>query len=223
MFSKRMARVVWTFVVPAIALGGCATLPREPFTQAEQAVASPDGFDNVRYTQDQPALIALLARALRPNARGEVNALALSGGGANGAYGAGLLHGWTKAGGRPAFQVVTGVSTGALTAPLAFAGPEWDDALRKAYTGPKVVHLLRARGVMSLGSPGLYRSEPLWDLVRGYVTDDLLRAVAAENAKGRRLLVATTNLDTEKLVVWDMGAIAAHGGPAARENLGYAG
>jgi hypothetical protein len=200
----------------AIGLAGCATLPREPFTRDEQVLAAPEGFAGVRYTEDQPELLALLARALKSDSRGEVDALALSGGGANGAYGAGLLHGWSLHGGRPEFSVVTGVSTGALTAPLAFAGPAWDGILRNAYTGPKVVHLLRGRGVMGLLTPGLYRRRPLRDLVYGYVTDDLLRAVAAEHVKGRRLLVATTNLDTEKLVVWDMGAIATRGGPAAR-------
>jgi predicted acylesterase/phospholipase RssA len=199
-----------------LGLSGCATPPREPFTPAEQAAAFPEGFPDVRYTQDAPALTTLLRRALRPNLNDEVNALALSGGGANGAFGAGLLHGWTATGQRPTFQVVTGVSTGALTAPFAFLGPDWDAALQRAYTSPQVVHLLRGRGVMSLFTPGLYRREPLEALVRSYVTDELIRAVAAEHAKGRRLLVATTNLDTEQLIVWDMGAIASHGGPAAR-------
>ncbi len=203
--------------VAVLTLGGCATLPRTPFTQTEQARAAPEGFDDVRYAQDAPELLRLLRGALRPDSAGEVDALALSGGGANGAYGAGLLHAWTQSGGRPVFRVVTGVSTGALTAPLAFLGPHWDDALRNAYTGPRVVHLLRGRGLLSLFTPGVYRREPLQDLVRGYVTDDLLRAVAAEHAKGRRLLVATTNLDTGQLIVWDMGAIATHGGPGARE------
>jgi predicted acylesterase/phospholipase RssA len=216
MTPKGLARAACAVALALLALAGCATLPREPFTQSEQALAAPEGFDDVRYTEDQPRLLALLALALKPDARGEVDVLALSGGGANGAYAAGLLHGWTLAGGRPNFRVVTGVSTGALTAPLAFAGPAWDDSLSKAYLGPTVTHLLRGRGAMGLITPGLYRRRPLRDLVYGYVTDNLLRAVAAEHAKGRRLLVATTNLDTEKLMVWDMGAIATHGGPAAR-------
>jgi predicted acylesterase/phospholipase RssA len=146
-----------------------------------------------------------------------VNTLALSGGGANGAYGAGLIYGWTKTGQRPRFQIVTGVSAGALTAPFAFLGPAWDEQLRRMYYGDEIHHLLQTRGLFALFGSGFYRKSPLEHLVRGYVTDDVLRAVAAEQAKGRRLLVATTNLDTEQLIVWDLGAIAAHGGAEARE------
>jgi hypothetical protein len=211
------AIVVAAIGAVALVLGGCVSAPREPFTAAEQAGASPRGFADVRYAEDAPDLTKLLKAALRPNGEGEVDALALSGGGANGAFGAGVLYGWSRSGRRPQFEVVTGVSTGALTAPLAFLGPSWDETLRYAYTGPHVVHLLRGRGLLSLFTPGFYRNQPLKDLVRGYVTDALMRAVAAEHARGRRLLVATTNLDTEQLIIWDMGAIASHGGKAARD------
>src|SRR5580693_5316152 len=146
MTPKGLARAAGAVAALAISLEGCASLRREPFTEAEQALASPEGFGRVRYTEDQPELLSLLVRALRADRQSEVDALALSGGGANGAYGAGLLCGWRLAGGRPEFQVVTGGSTGALAAPLAFAGPAWDDGLRRAYTGPKVIHLLRGRG-----------------------------------------------------------------------------
>ena len=212
---RRWASLAAAMVLAAV-LGGCASLPRVPFTEAEQAVASPAGFSHIRYTQDDPALAEMLQRSLKPDARGGVDVLAISGGGANGAYGAGLLYGWSQTGHRPKFQLVTGVSTGALTAPFAFLGQDWDERLRTAYFGAKVEHLLQRRGLPGLLTPGLYRKAPLEDLVRSYVTEDLVRAVAAEHAKGRRLLVATTNLDTEQLNVWDMGAIAAQGGPAAR-------
>ena len=213
--AGRWARAAAAMVLAAM-LSGCASLPRVPFTEAEQAQASPAGFNHIRYTQEDPALAEMLQRALRPDTRGGVDVLAISGGGANGAYGAGLLDGWSQTGHRPQFQLVTGVSTGALTAPFAFLGRDWDDRLRAAYFGAKVEHLLQRRGLPGLLTPGLYRKAPLEDLVRSYVTEDLMRAVAAEHAKGRRLLVATTNLDTEQLNVWDMGAIAAQGGPAAR-------
>jgi hypothetical protein len=193
------------------------TLPREPFTAAEQAMASPPGFGHVRYAPDDPVLAETLTRTLKSNAEGDIDVLAISGGGANGAYGAGLIFGWSKTGARPAFQLVTGISTGALAAPFAFLGPDWDEALRRTYFDGKVNHFLHGRGLLSLFTPGLYSKAPLDDLVRGYVTDALIRSVAAEQAKGRRLLVATTNLDTEQLIVWDMGAIAEHGGPQARE------
>jgi hypothetical protein len=202
--------------VAALMLCGCVTLTRTPFSVAEQSLASPPGFSHVRYTQDDPALTTMLSTMVRPDGHGEVNALALSGGGANGAYGAGLLYGWTKTGTRPEFQIVTGVSTGALTAPFAFLGSGTDEQLREAYTGEKVRHLLEFRGAYGLFTPGLYNKLPLENLVRSYVTDDVVHAVAAQYAKGRRLMIATTNLDTEQLIVWDMGAIAAHGGPAAR-------
>ncbi len=212
-----LRRLALVLIAVSVALGGCVTLPRAPFTEAEQAAASPVGFGHVRYAPDDPVLTGMLERTLKSNAHGEVDVLALSGGGANGAYGAGLLYGWTRTGQRPEFQLVTGVSTGALAAPFAFLGSAWDEKLRQSYFDGRLNHFLHRRGLFSLFTPGLFSKRPLEELVRSYVTDDLLRAVAAEQAKGRRLLVATTNLDTEQLIVWDMGAIAAHGGPEARD------
>ncbi len=210
-------RIVAVSMAAGVLLTGCATLPRDSFSLSEDAIASPAGFANVRFTENSPALTAAMEKALTPDAHGDVNALALSGGGANGAYGAGLVYGWGKSGAMPKFQLVTGVSTGALTAPFAFLGRDWSEQLRKSYLEGKVYVLLKGRGLLSLITPGLFSRAPLDDLVRGYVTDDLLRAVAAEHARGRRLLVATTNLDTEQLIVWDMGAIATRGGAPARE------
>jgi len=198
-----------------VALGGCVTPTRSPYSIAQQKAATPPGFEHVRYTQDDPALAAMM-QGLIPREH-EVSYLAISGGGANGAFGAGLLFGWTKTGTRPEFQIVTGVSAGALTAPFAFLGPAWDEEMRQAFLGEASVHLLRRRTVLGLFTPGFFDGALLQSLVRKYVTDDLLRAIAAEHAKGRRLLVATTNLDTEQLVIWDMGAIASKGGAAARE------
>ncbi len=200
-----------------LSLAGCATLPREGFTAAEQAVASPAGFTNVRFSENSPQLAAVIETALQPDSQGDITALALSGGGANGAFGAGVLYAWTESGTMPPFQLVTGVSTGALTAPFAFLGKGWEERMRRSYTEGPVYHLLKAKGLYSLLTPGVFSRAPLDDLVASYVTDDLMRAVAAEHARGRRLLVATTNLDTEQLIVWDMGAIASHGGSEARK------
>ncbi|HEX4179175.1 MAG TPA: patatin-like phospholipase family protein [Caulobacteraceae bacterium] len=208
---------VLAVVLCALGLSGCLTLPRTSFTAQDQALATVSGFDHIRYAQDDPALTTMLTTMVRPDGRGEVNVLALSGGGANGAYGAGLLYGWTKAGGRPRFQIVTGVSTGALMAPFAFLGSSTDEELREAYTGLQAQSVLKVRGAYGLFTPGLYSKAPLEQLVGAYVTDGVISAVAAEHAKGRRLMVATTDLDTEQLVVWDMGAIASRGGPKARE------
>jgi hypothetical protein len=202
----------------SLAIAGCVTVPRASFTAAEEASAAPPTeFGQIRYQQRTSALADMLRSTLKPDAEGYVNALAISGGGANGAYSAGMLNGWTASGHRPTFQVVTGISTGALTAPFAFLGPDWDQALRRAYLGKETQEVLQSRGPAALLTPGLYSRKPLERLVHGFITDDMLRAIAVEHAKGRRLLVATTNLDTEQLVVWDMGAIATRGGPEARK------
>ena len=141
--------------------------------------------------------------------------LALSGGGANGAFGAGVLVGWSESGTRPEFSVVTGVSTGALAAPFAFLGPDWDDELRGAYAEGRTGGLLGWRSFAALAAPGLFDSGVLKDLVEDYVTEDLLRAIAVEHDKGRRLLIVTTNLDAQETVIWDMGVLAKQGGEQA--------
>jgi predicted acylesterase/phospholipase RssA len=217
MISSRSISVLILSLV-SLAIASCVTIPRASFTADEEGSAAPPaGFGVIRYQQRTPALADMLRRTLKPDAQGYVNALAISGGGANGAYSAGLLNGWTANGHRPTFQLVTGISTGALTAPFAFLGPDWDQALRRAYLGKETQDVLQSRGPGVLLTPGVYSRKPLERLVHSYITDDMLRAIAVEHAKGRRLLVATTNLDTEQLVVWDMGAIATHGGPEARK------
>ncbi len=142
-------------IILCVMLAGCVTLPRAPFTQAEQASASPPGFGQVRYAAEDESLALMLRQSLRPDAKGEIDALAISGGGANGAYGAGLLYGWSKDGQRPEFQLVTGVSAGALLAPFAFLGPAWDNELHQAYFGPAIAHLMQPRLLLSFFTPGL--------------------------------------------------------------------
>ena len=198
-------------------LSACVTLPRASFTAADQGKASPPGFRQIRYTQDQLEYAANLRAAIKPDAQGHFNVLAISGGGANGAFGAGLLQAWARSGQEPHFQIVTGVSTGALTAPLVFAGGRWTELLKEAFSGPQTSRLLQSRGLGGLFDTGLFSKAPLERLVRTYVTDDLVSAIAAEHAKGRRLLVGTTDLDTGQLVIWDLGAIASKGGAPARE------
>lgn len=153
---------------------------------------------------------------LRGGKRPVVNFLALSGGGSDGAFGAGLLGGWTASGTRPEFDVVTGVSTGALTAPFAFLGPKYDPALKHVFTQSSTKDIAIARPVRGLlGGDALSSNAPLAKIVAHYVTDDFLAEVAAEHRKGRRLLIGTTNLDAERPVIWDMGQIAVSGGPEA--------
>jgi predicted acylesterase/phospholipase RssA len=215
MFSR--AVTLMSICVVLLATGGCITLPRVNVTAADEASMSLTGFGEIRYRYGDSRLTEMLQQTLKPDADGYVSALAISGGAANGAYGAGLLNGWTASGHRPEFQAVSGISSGALIAPFAFLGPKWDEALRRAYLGKDAQGLVQLRVPGALLTPGFYSKEPLEAVVHKYITDDLLRAIAMEHAKGRRLLIGTTNLDTLELVVWDMGAIAAPGGPAARK------
>jgi hypothetical protein len=162
-----------------------------------------------------------LARELKgkvPSEKDRKNILVLSGGGALGAYSAGLLVGWSASGTRPTFDVVTGISTGALIAPLAFLGPEFDPILQREYTTVCNDDIFtRRRTIQGLFAESIADNAPLRRRIDGLVTYDLMRRVAEEHAKGRRLYVGTTNLDTKRLVVWDLGAIATRGTPEARE------
>jgi predicted acylesterase/phospholipase RssA len=147
-----------------------------------------------------------------------MNSLALSGGGPLGAYGAGVLAGWTAAGTRPKFDVVTGVSAGALTAPFAFLGPKYDPALKHVFTESHtndIAVLTPVRGI--LGGSAMSSNAPLAKIIAHYVTPSFLAEVAAEHRKGRRLLIGTTNLDAGRPVIWDMGEIALSGRPGSVE------
>jgi len=146
--------------------------------------------------------------------------LGISGGGSNGAFGAGLFCGWTEAGTRPAFKVVTGISTGALTAPFVFAGPEYDHVLREVYTKTTTEQILDPRGLISaMFNDAMADTKPLWNTLSKYVDDKLLSAIATEYKKGRILVIGTTNLDARRAVLWNIGEIAASGHPKALETV----
>lgn len=137
------------------------------------------------------------------------NILVLSGGGAYGAYSAGFLDGWSRAGTRPEFDVVTGISTGSLIAPFAFLGQDYDASLGRLYTQVQAADVFRIRTWVTIPfRDSVATSAPLRDLIASQITPGLMDAIAAEHRKGRRLYVGTTNLDTRRLVVWDLGAIA---------------
>jgi len=182
------------------------------------AAAQPRGFSGIRLSVgDDLEAVAEFFAALPPKSGAagaeRLSVLALSGGGAGGAFGAGALVGLTRTGARPAFDMVTGVSTGALIAPFAFVGSDWDHRLTDAYTGGHVAGVLGLAGVR----PGqaLYPSDRLTALVTRYVDAAMLEAIATAHAEGRRLFVATANLDAQTTSIWDMGAIATQGGPHA--------
>ena len=146
------------------------------------------------------------------------NYLALSGGSDNGAFGAGLLTGWTAAGTRPSFKLVTGVSTGALIAPFAFLGPAYDEQLRQLYTGIGPNDVYSRRSLMTaVFSDALTDTDALYKLIARYANEEMLAAIAQEYLKGRLLLIGTTNLDVQRPVIWNIGAIAESGRPGALE------
>ena len=156
-----------------------------------------------------------------------INGLVLSGGGEDGAFGAGLLCGWTKSGTRPSFKVVTGISTGALMATFAFLGPAYDNQLRVAYTTVSDQDIYQKHSkfaiILSLANirplPSVADDKPLENLIDRLITPQVLADVAKEQLKGRRLLVGTTQLYAQRLVIWDMGAIATSGSPQALETF----
>jgi predicted acylesterase/phospholipase RssA len=213
-----------TRLVGALALlvtvAACAALPRTPYTEADASMGLPMGIPNVRIWADgsiaelRPVLQQFRAARDRAGFH-DYSILAISGGGEDGAYGAGLLNGWSEAGTRPQFSVVTGVSTGALIAPFAFLGPAYDQSLAEVYTRTDFNDILSGNPVAGLFRDGVYSTDPLRRMVAKHVDAALLARVAEEYRKGRRLFVLTTNLDAQRPVIWDMGAIADSGSPQA--------
>jgi hypothetical protein len=145
--------------------------------------------------------------------------LALSSGGPRGAYGAGLLCGWTAARSRPDFDIVTGISTGALMGPYAFLGPAYDQKLKTAYTTITDKDVFRKRGKLEIlfGADSAVDTTPLEKTIEAEIDQEMMDAIAAEYRKGRRFYVGTSDLDAQCLTIWDMGAIAASGRPDARK------
>lgn len=142
--------------------------------------------------------------------------LAVSGGGDNGAFGAGLLNGWTAAGDRPEFKLVTGVSTGALIAPFAFLGPAYDEQLKRFYTTISPKDIAKQRSILAaVTNDALADNAPLWQLVSREVNQALLDAIAREYERGRLLFVATVDLDARQTVLWNLTKIAASKDPNA--------
>jgi predicted acylesterase/phospholipase RssA len=142
--------------------------------------------------------------------------LALSGGGDKGAFGSGLLNGWTASGTRPTFKAVTGISTGALIAPFAFLGSDYDDVLKEVFTTIGPEDILTPRSFIAvIENDGMADNQPLWGLISKHVDQALLDAIAEQHRNGRSLLIATTDLDARQPVIWNMGNIAESGAPGA--------
>jgi len=184
-----------------------ADLPPEPLP----TLPPPKPLDIKPVVAEAPPIVA----APRP-----LNILAVSGGGAYGAFTAGVLNGWSRSNNRPVFDVVTGVSTGALIAPLAFLGPKYDPQMRAYYTE------VRQRDVFAIRSwatipfrDAMASSAPLRRMVEIAIDEETIKAIAVEHRTGRRLYIGTTHLESRKTVVWDIGAIASRGGLEARKQI----
>jgi hypothetical protein len=196
----------------ALCLAGCGTLSRDydiALRTGADVLILPVGAQWPARQAPQALALAERVAVLPPTERRAI--LALSGGGANGAYGAGVLVGWSQTGDRPDFDIVTGVSTGALAAPFAFLGAEWDDALQRVYTDGRTQSLMGWRNLAAFVAPSIFSSGTLRRLIDDNITPEMLRQIAIQHARGRRLLVVTTNLDAEQPVIWDMGVIASMG------------
>ncbi len=220
-----------SLLVALVLAAGCATVTRQtvPKELISQAIV-PD-MPEVRAWGDEysPVLQRSLvesirqARAINPqgvvDATGTVSILALSGGGANGAFGAGLLRGWTEAGTRPPFKLVTGISTGALIAPFAFLGSGYDATLEDFYTTITTKDIYHERSYLSIlfDPSAMVDTTPLQKIIAKQVDDQVLAAVAQAHQQGRRLFIGTSNMEAGRFVIWDMGAIAASGQPGALE------
>ncbi|HTJ57897.1 MAG TPA: patatin-like phospholipase family protein [Devosiaceae bacterium] len=191
---------------------------RIPYTPQEDADAVVDGIPDVRVWSDDTVAIAAAIRrgvgtSVNPGTKPSL--LALSGGGSEGAYGAGFLTCWTQTGTRPQFSIVTGASVGGLIAPFAFLGSAYDPYIEQMFTSGETDGLLQFAGLPGLFGSGLFREEPLRRLVDHYVTRSLLDAIAAQYRRGRRLMVVTTDLDNQRTALWDMGRIASSQAPQA--------
>lgn len=197
-------------------LGGCLAPARIPYQAGAAATADIEGFDAIRTYADSTGSLPRARAWLPASQRRRMNYLVLSGGGAEGAFSVGALKAWSDKGGRPQFDIVSGVSTGALIAPFAFLGPAYDETLVELYTSGLAEKLVDV-GFLPAGLLGasLLKQEPFRELVERYLTRDIMANIAAEHRKGRRLLVLTSNLDSQRAVIWNLGAIADSDGPDA--------
>jgi predicted acylesterase/phospholipase RssA len=218
----------WVLLLCTMVVGGCALSPRRPPSPELISDAVPQGFsthirlysvDRRHFASELPQILIDLRRATKT---APAKILALSGGGATAAFGAGALVGLTQANARPTFTVVTGVSAGALIAPFAFLGPSWDPQLRHVFASGRIERLGRAVSRTAIARRMLFPKVagphgPLAELVDQTYTDAMIDAIGSEADSGRKLIVATTNLDSQETVLWDMTAIASHGGTPAHD------
>jgi predicted acylesterase/phospholipase RssA len=207
-------------------LGACSAILRSPVPEQDHLHTSILGRQDLRVWSDQqdpeqyPNLSLADPEALQRQLGGimhtEHHYLAISGGGADGAYGAGVLVGWSKLGTRPEFTMVTGVSTGALTAPFAFLGPAYDSQLKLLYTTLDTSRIFLRRSIFSMiRGDSVADNTPLLNMLEEFITDEMIAEIAREYRRGRILSIGTTNLDASRGVIWNIGRIANSGDPRA--------
>ena len=228
-----MHRLLLAVALMCLVGTGCSIPDRgDAVPRADTTRAMPLGIPNARFfaDADPKAMVAegvqsgmheaaaLRAEGKLPTTMTPAYFLAISGGGDNGAFGSGLLNGWTALGTRPQFKIVTGVSTGALIAPFAFLGSAYDAQLRDVYTTMTAEKVFRRRFITAaVFDDSMADSAPLAEVIASYADQKLLDAIAVEYNKGRLLMIGTTDLDAQRPVIWNIGAIAASGHPGALE------
>jgi hypothetical protein len=209
-------------VAVVIATSGCGTLTRNAVPIDRVYEAEIPGFADVRAWSGRISedFQADYVQSVRDERHGEFptdangipiyEGLALSGGGSDGAFGAGFLYGWSQTGLRPEFKLVTGISTGALIAPFAYLGSDFDEELKEVYTTISSENILRKRSIFAIlfKAESLAKTDPLQELVEQHISEDTLRAVAERHDRGHRLYIGTTHMDAQHLIVWNMGLIA---------------
>jgi predicted patatin/cPLA2 family phospholipase len=220
--------IFFAFISVALILSSCATVPtRNPLPEKFSETAQIPNIPRAKFWADEaPSFAAAIYGQPReklmqqfPAIFGrEHNYLALSGGGAEGAFGAGLLVGWSDAGTRPDFTMVTGISTGAIMASFAFLGSAYDDQLKEMYTTYSTKDLVKKHSILStITGSSAADTAPMRKMLGKYVNQQVMEAIAAEYRKGRRLYIGTTNIDARRPVIWNVGLIACSGQPGALE------
>lgn len=222
----KMVKTDFAMVLLLFFISGCTTVRHAPPDDVSER-ATVSGMQDIRAFGGRPNdvfikdLMGLLEKEQKKEAFSRkfsktYTSLAISGGAENAAYGAGLLNGWSQSGSRPAFDAVTGISAGAIIAPFAFAGSKYDEKLKKLFTHYSTKDILRRKGLLpTLLGNSIASALPLKRLIDQNIDEDLLRDIAQAYREGRRLYAGTTELDSRKLVIWNMGKIASVGNDSA--------
>ena len=224
---RSLGGISYVWILTTLLVQSCASLPeRNPLPQDSYSQSRILGMPGFRFWADEnPPFAAGLSnestleelRAVLPGlVEREINILAISGGGENGAFAAGVLKGWTASGQRPEFNIVTGISAGALLAPFAYLGPAYDHVIERFYTRYSTDDLIKNRSLLqTIRTDAGFDTALLRSRLAEYVDEAVMASIAEEYRRGRLLFIGTTNLDAGRAVTWDIGAIASSGKPGA--------